>query len=215
MAIVGDALLASILAKLLVHASLASVDHGDLSFPRSLGQSSRTSRDTGANTDETGNAQMIELTVNGTSHTVSSDPRRTLLDVLREDLKLTGTKYGCGEGACGACTVLLDGQPVVSCLVLIGEAQGRAVTTIEGLAAEGALHPVQEALLLEGMQCGYCAPGMVLLAAALLKENPEPTDEEIVRWMGGNLCRCGGYRAVLRAIRHAVGPGARNQVQVR
>ncbi len=158
---------------------------------------------------------MIELTVNGTSHTVSSDPRRTLLDVLREDLKLTGTKYGCGEGACGACTVLLDGQPVVSCLVLIGEVQGRVVTTIEGLAAEDALHPVQEALVAEGMQCGYCVPGMALLAAALLRQTPEPTDEEIVRWMGGSLCRCGGYRAVLRAIRRAVRPGVNDEVQVR
>lgn len=158
---------------------------------------------------------MIELTVNGALHSVSADPHRPLLDVLREDLKLTGAKYGCGEGSCGACTVLLDGRPVVSCLVLVGEARGREVTTIEGLAAAGALHPVQEALLTEGLQCGYCAPGMVMMAAALLRENPQPTDEEILRWMGGNLCRCGGYRSMLRAIRRAVGFMAENEEQVR
>jgi aerobic-type carbon monoxide dehydrogenase small subunit (CoxS/CutS family) len=148
----------------------------------------------------------IPLTVNGKKHAVATDPQRPLLDVLREELGLTGTKYGCGEGRCGACTVLLDGKPVHACRTPVAEAGGKAITTIEGLAANGALHPVQEAFLAEGaMQCGYCTPGMIVTAAALLERTPHPSDQEILDAMDGNVCRCNGYVKILRAIRRAAG----------
>jgi len=153
---------------------------------------------------------MAEFTfkVNGVDRTVAEDPDRSLLEVVRESLGLTGTKYGCGEGQCGACTVLVDGQPVRSCSVPVGSAAGKSITTIEGLAVGGALHPVQEAFLAEGaMQCGYCTPGMVLAAAALLQKNPNPSDAEIVEGMNGNLCRCCGYPRILKAIRRAAARG--------
>jgi len=144
------------------------------------------------------------LNVNGEERTVRSDPRRTLLDVLREDLPLTGTKYGCGEGQCRACTVLLDGRPASSCLTSVSRAAGKRITTIEGLAKGDELSPVQEAFLEQrAMQCGYCVPGQVLMAAALLEGNPNPTDDEIVSWMNGNLCRCNGYPNILAAVRRA------------
>src|SRR5512142_335756 len=133
----------------------------------------------------------VTLTVNGVARIVTTDPQRPLLDVLREDLHLTGTKYGCGEGRCGACTVLMEGKPVRSCVVPASLAEKKSVTTIEGLAQGDKLHPVQEAFLEEGaIQCGYCTSGMVLSAVALLAEKPNPTDEEIVAGMNGNLCRC-------------------------
>jgi aerobic-type carbon monoxide dehydrogenase small subunit (CoxS/CutS family) len=123
----------------------------------------------------------ITLTVNGIARTVATDPQRPLLDVLREDLHLTGTKYGCGEGRCGACTVLMDGKPVRSCVTPVALADKKSITTIEGLAKGNELHPVQEAFLEEGaMQCGYCTPGMILSAVALLQDKPNPTDEEII-----------------------------------
>lgn len=148
----------------------------------------------------------VTLTVNGTKHTVKTDPKRPLLDVLREDLGLTGTKYGCGEGRCGSCTVLVDGKRSHSCQVPVAEAGGKAVTTIEGIARDGALHPVQEAFLAEGaMQCGYCTPGMILSTVALLERNPHPSEEEILEWMDGHVCRCNGYVKILRAIRRAAG----------
>lgn len=148
----------------------------------------------------------IKLTVNGAERTVITDPERWLLDVLREDLGLTGTKYGCGEGECGACTVLLDGKAVHSCRTKAVDAQGKRITTIEGLADGEKLHPVQEAFLAEAaVQCGYCTPGMILTAVALLREKPHPTDEEILKAMNGNLCRCGGYPRILSAIRRAAG----------
>ncbi len=135
----------------------------------------------------------VTMTVNGVQRTVSTDPERSLLDVLREDLRLTGTKYGCGEGRCGACTVLMDGKRTLAC-----------VTTIEGLAKGDALHPMQEAFLEEGaMQCGYCTGGMILTAVALLQENPNPTDEQIVTGMNGNICRCNGYVKIANAVRKA------------
>jgi aerobic carbon-monoxide dehydrogenase small subunit len=148
----------------------------------------------------------ITLTVNGKTQAITTDSKRTLLDVLREELGLTGTKYGCGEGRCGACTVLMDGRRVHACQVAVADADGKVITTIEGLAREDALHPVQEAFLAEGaMQCGYCTPGMIMTTVALLEENPHPSDKEILDWMNGNLCRCNGYPKILRAVRRAAG----------
>jgi carbon-monoxide dehydrogenase small subunit len=148
----------------------------------------------------------ITLTVNGVARTVTTDPQRPLLDVLREDLHLTGTKYGCGEGRCGACTVLMDGKPARSCVVPVSLADKKSITTIEGLAKGDSLHPVQEAFLEEGaMQCGYCTPGMILSTVALLQEKPNPTDEEIIAGMNGNICRCNGYVKLMNAVRRAAG----------
>ncbi|KKK97668.1 hypothetical protein LCGC14_2650440, partial [marine sediment metagenome] len=136
----------------------------------------------------------VNLTVNGQEKTITTDSQRLLLDVLREDLGLTGAKYACGEGQCGACSVLIDGRRVLSCVTPVIEADKKAITTIEGLPNDDALHPVQEAFLEEGaMQCGYCTGGMILAAAALLAKNPNPTDEEIAFEMNDNLCRCNGY----------------------
>ena len=152
----------------------------------------------------------VTFTVNDEEKTVTTDPERSLLDVLREDLHLTGAKYGCGEGRCGACSVLMDGKRVLSCVTSVTEADKKAVTTIEGLAKGRSLHPVQEAFLEEGaMQCGYCTSGMVLTAAALLERNPDPTDEEIVAEMNVNLCRCNGYTKILQAVRRAAAKLAR------
>ena len=135
-----------------------------------------------------------------------TDPHRTLLEVVRDTIGLTGTKEGCGTGDCGACTVLLDGKPVNSCLVLAPEVDGQEVTTIEGLASEGRLHPVQQAFVSEsGLQCGICTPGMVMSAVALLRRNPEPTETEIRYAIAGNLCRCTGYDKIVRAIEAAAG----------
>ena len=128
-------------------------------------------------------------------------PDRTLLDLLREDLACTGTKEGCGEGDCGACTVLLDGEPVNACLVLAAEADGREVTTIEGLAGGSLLHPVQQAFVDAGaVQCGFCTPGMVLVAAALVARNASPTESDVRRAISGNFCRCTGYQKIVEAV---------------
>lgn len=146
----------------------------------------------------------VTLTVNGIARTVTTDPERPLLEVLREQWDLTGAKYGCGEGRCGACTILMDGQRVLSCVTPVALADKKAITTIEGLAPEGSLHPVQEAFLEAGaMQCGYCTSGMILSAVALLREKPNPTDEEIVAGMNGNICRCNGYVKIIDAVRRA------------
>jgi aerobic-type carbon monoxide dehydrogenase small subunit (CoxS/CutS family) len=146
----------------------------------------------------------FNLTVNGARRTVTTDPQRPLLDVLREEYGLTGTKYGCGEGQCGACTVLIDGQRTLSCETPVSAAEGRSITTIEGLAQGDQLHPVQAAFLEEGaMQCGYCTPGMVLAAVALLQEKPHPSDEEILVGMNGHICRCNGYVKIVRAVHAA------------
>ena len=148
----------------------------------------------------------ITLTVNGKQHAIATDPERLLLDVIREDLGLTGTKSGCGDGQCGACTVLMDGKPVHACRTPVSDARGKTITTIEGLAKSGALHPVQEAFLAEGaMQCGYCTAGMIVTTVALLEKSPHPSDEEILGAMNGNVCRCNGYVKILRAIRRAAG----------
>jgi xanthine dehydrogenase YagT iron-sulfur-binding subunit len=149
----------------------------------------------------------MTLNVNGTSHTVSLEPRVTLLDALRERLELTGTKKGCDQGTCGACTVLLDGKRINSCLTLAIMAQGHQVTTIEGLASpSGELHPMQAAFLEhDGFQCGYCTPGQIMSAVAFLAEK-RPTDELSVReWMSGNLCRCGAYPNIVAAVRAVAG----------
>jgi carbon-monoxide dehydrogenase small subunit len=150
--------------------------------------------------------RAITLKVNGEKYELKVEVNRRLVDLLRDDLGLTGTKYGCGEGECGACTVLLDGKAVNSCLLLAIEADRGEVTTIEGLAEEGQLDPLQEAFIAEGaVQCGFCTPGMILSAKALLGENPHPTDEEIEHGLAGNFCRCTGYAAVLRAVKFIAG----------
>jgi aerobic-type carbon monoxide dehydrogenase small subunit (CoxS/CutS family) len=147
---------------------------------------------------------MAALRVNGVDHPLAGDPERSLLHVLREDLGLTGTKYGCGEGQCGACTVLVDGKVTRSCLTPAGSVSGKAVTTIEGLETGGHLHPLQEAFLAAGaLQCGYCTAGMIVAGAGFLSENPDPKDADIVRAMNGNVCRCGTYPRILEAIRAA------------
>ncbi len=144
---------------------------------------------------------LLELTVNGDLYKTEVEPRRLLLEVLRDDLGLTGTKKGCDEGECGACTVLLDGKPVASCLVLAIQAQGKDIITIEGLATNGELHPLQDAFVKHGaIQCGFCTPGMILSAKALLDRNPGPTNDEIREAITGNLCRCTGYTKIIEAI---------------
>lgn len=146
----------------------------------------------------------VELTVNGHVYGLEIEPHRTLLDVLRNDLGLTGTKENCREGECGVCTVLVDGQAVNSCIYLAMRAAGKQVTTIEGLASPGGLHPMQRAFIQYGaVQCGYCIPGMILSAVALVNENPHPTTEEIVEGLVGNLCRCTGYAKIIEAVHAA------------
>lgn len=145
--------------------------------------------------------KLIELRINGDLYEVAIDPRRTLVEVLRDDLDLTGTKESCGDGDCGACTVLMDGKPVNSCLTLALEAQGKDILTIEGLAQNGKLHPVQQAFIDHfAVQCGFCTPGMILSATALLDRNPHPTEDEVRKAISGNLCRCTGYVKIVEAI---------------
>jgi carbon-monoxide dehydrogenase small subunit len=148
--------------------------------------------------------QLISLKVNGSEYEVAVHPKRTLLDVLREDLRLMGAKEGCDDGSCGNCTVLLDGAPVRSCLCLATEAIDRELTTIEGLADGDRLHPVQQAFIDHGaIQCGYCSPGMILTAKALLDKNHEPTEVDIKLAISGNRCRCTGYNKIVTAIKAA------------
>ena len=150
----------------------------------------------------------IRLKINGRECVRRVAVQRTLLDFLREDIGLTGTKEGCGSGDCGACTVLMDGKPVNSCLVLAVEADGREVLTIEGLSPQEGLHPLQQAFLDEGaVQCGFCSPGMLMTAKGLLDENPQPTEEEIRRAIAGNLCRCTGYSRIVAAIQKVAADG--------
>jgi aerobic-type carbon monoxide dehydrogenase small subunit (CoxS/CutS family) len=146
----------------------------------------------------------LNLVVNGTQRRVEAPPEESLLSVLRNRLLLTGTKYGCGEGQCGACTVLLDGRPVRSCRTAVSEAAGKKITTIEGLEKNGRLHPVQAAFLEEeAFQCGYCTPGMIVSAVGLLEGNGNPSEEEIAGRMNGNICRCGTYPRILAAVKRA------------
>jgi carbon-monoxide dehydrogenase small subunit len=152
----------------------------------------------------------VAITVNGVSREVEVEPRTLLSDFLREALELTGTKVGCDTSQCGSCTVHLDGLAVKSCTVLAVQADGRSVTTIEGLGSNGGLHAVQEAFWAQhGLQCGFCTPGMIMTAVALLDRSPDPTDEEVRHELEGNLCRCTGYQNIIRAIREAAAGGAR------
>ncbi|MDE3259327.1 MAG: (2Fe-2S)-binding protein [Gemmatimonadota bacterium] len=147
---------------------------------------------------------QIELNINNTVYDLSLEPRKTLLAVLRDRLGLTGTKEGCSTGDCGACTVLLDGEPVTSCLVLAVAAEGREVTTVEGIADVDALHPVQEAMVsMGGLQCGFCTPGFIVSSYGLLQKNAAPSEDEIRRALAGNLCRCTGYTKIVEAVQEA------------
>jgi aerobic-type carbon monoxide dehydrogenase small subunit (CoxS/CutS family) len=146
----------------------------------------------------------FELRVNGRTHRIQGDAGDSLLSVLRDDLNLTGSKFGCGEGHCGACTVLIDGSALRSCVVKLGAAAGKPITTIEGLAEGDRLHPVQQAFIgAEAFQCGYCTPGMVMATVALLDQHPEPTDADIARVLDRNVCRCGAYPRIVKAIKSA------------
>ena len=148
--------------------------------------------------------QRIQFKVNGTDHQLEIPARRLLVDCLRYDLGLTGTKEGCSVGVCGACTVLIDGQMIASCIMLAVAVDGAEITTVEGLAEQGRLHPVQQAFIDHGgFQCGICTPGQVIAAKALLDINPNPTEEEIREWMMGNLCRCTGYYGILESVKNA------------
>ena len=155
--------------------------------------------------------QRIALKVNGVDREVEAPGRRLLVDLLRYDLGLTGTKEGCSVGVCGACTVLVDGEMVASCITLAAAVEGSEVTTIEGLAQDGRLHPVQQAFIdYGGFQCGICTPGQVMAAKALLDDNPSPTETEIRDWMMGNLCRCTGYYKILESVVAAMGSSSAN-----
>jgi carbon-monoxide dehydrogenase small subunit len=148
--------------------------------------------------------KQINLTVNGKPYQIAVTPSRTLLELIREDLGLTGAKEGCGQGECGACTVIMDYKTVNSCLVLAAEADGKTITTIEGLADGDRLHPVQQAFADNGgLQCGFCTPGMILSAKVLLDENPHPTDDDIRKGIAGNFCRCTGYAKIFTSIKAA------------
>jgi aerobic-type carbon monoxide dehydrogenase small subunit (CoxS/CutS family) len=146
-------------------------------------------------------SKVIELRINSTKHRIEVEPDRSLLSILRDDLDMTGAKYGCGEGQCGACTVLIDGKATRSCITQASAAVGKQILTIEGLEKNGRLHPVQQAFLDAGaLQCGYCTPGMIMSSVALLAKAPDPTADEIVRLMEGNVCRCGTYPRIVAAI---------------
>ncbi len=148
--------------------------------------------------------QHYALKVNGQIREVDTEPYQTLLDTLREELQLTGTKKGCNEGECASCAVILDGIPVNSCLVLIGDARDKEIITIEGIAEGGVRHPLQRSFVeLGGAQCGYCTPGFIVSSYALLQENPSPSDEEIKLYLAGNICRCTGFNKILAAVRQA------------
>jgi len=151
-------------------------------------------------------ARVTALNINGKKMPLDVDAAVSLLGVLRNDLGLTGSKYGCGEGQCGACTVLLDGQPTRSCITQVGRAAGKQITTIEGLESDGKLHPLQEAFIkADAMQCAYCTSGMIMAASALLAKTPRPSRDEIVSGMNGNICRCGTYQRIVNAIEIASG----------
>jgi aerobic-type carbon monoxide dehydrogenase small subunit (CoxS/CutS family) len=157
---------------------------------------------------------VTSLHVNGSPRTCDAAADRSLLSVLRDDLALTGTKYGCGEGQCGACTVLVDGVPVRSCLTPCGSVGPQKITTVEGLEQDGRLHPLQQALLdLGAFQCAYCASGMIMTGVVLLAKNPRPTDAAIVQFMDGNICRCGTYVRIIDAIKLAASRGAKGGAQ--
>jgi aerobic-type carbon monoxide dehydrogenase small subunit (CoxS/CutS family) len=148
--------------------------------------------------------RIKELYINGSKSRIDAESDRSLLSALRDDLDLTGSKYGCGEGQCGACTVLIDGQATRSCITTVGAAAGKKIVTIEGLEQDGRLHPIQESFLeADALQCGYCTPGMIMSGVALLAKNTNPSEQEIVQFMQGNVCRCGTYPRIVTAIRKA------------
>ncbi len=148
--------------------------------------------------------QTIDLKVNGQTYEVETQPWRTLAEVLRDQLNLTGTKISCAEGHCGACTVIINGRAVNSCLMLIGEAQGKEILTIEGLSVGGELHPIQDAFVTHGaVQCGFCTPGVIMGAKSFLEDNPDPSEEEIKTALSGHLCRCTGYVQIIEAVKAA------------
>ncbi|MBI2860725.1 MAG: (2Fe-2S)-binding protein [Chloroflexi bacterium] len=145
--------------------------------------------------------QIVRLSVNGSNHELLLEPQMTLLQALRDELGLTGTKYGCGVCECGACTVLVDGKPVLACSILAISVRDKDILTIEGLAGNGNLHPIQQAFIDYGaIQCGFCTPGMILSSKALLDENPRPSRQEVKEWLAGNLCRCTGYVKIIEAV---------------
>ena len=145
--------------------------------------------------------EMAKFNINGKEYEIPIEPRMTLLHVLREELDLTGTKYGCGVGECGACTVLIDGKPMLSCCTLAMTVRGKNITTIEGLAQNGNLHPLQQAFIDRGaVQCGYCTAGMIMTAKALLAENPNPTRDDVKEYLASNICRCTGYVKIIDAV---------------
>ncbi len=149
-------------------------------------------------------ARSVRVTVNGVTHEALVEPRTTLADFLRQELALTGTHVGCEHGACGACTVLIEGRTARSCLMLAAQADGAEVTTVEGLSQDGELHPIQEAFVEEhGLQCGFCTPGFLMSLVELLHDSPSPSDEEIKDMLGGQICRCTGYQSIFRAVRTA------------
>jgi aerobic-type carbon monoxide dehydrogenase small subunit (CoxS/CutS family) len=149
-------------------------------------------------------ANITKIHVNGAVHRLNADPERSLLSVLRDDLDLTGTKYGCGEGQCGACTVLIDGEPKRSCMTPLSAVAGKQIVTIEGIEQNGRLHPLQQAFLdVDALQCGYCSPGMIVSGVALLHKNPNPSEQEIAHALEGNVCRCGTYPRIVLAVRRA------------
>lgn len=159
-------------------------------------------------------SNVTSLHINGAARSCAAAAERSLLSVLRDDLALTGTKYGCGEGQCGACTVLLDGVPVRSCMTPVGAVGPQKITTIEGVEREGRLHPLQQALLdIGAFQCAYCASGMIMSGVALLAKNPQPTEPEIVRFMDGNICRCGGYGRIIEAVKLAASRDSKGATQ--
>jgi xanthine dehydrogenase YagT iron-sulfur-binding subunit len=175
-------------------------------MPRTKKTSSRTSKKTVFHTIawQGPGKTSVRLKVNGQEHQLLVEPRKTLLDVLREDLGLTGAKRGCDEGTCGACTVLVGGRPIYSCMTLAIDCDAQDIETIEALQKEGALHPMQKAFIEEdAFQCGFCTPGQIMAAKGLLDRNPEPSTEEIDRYMTGNLCRCGAYPKIGKAVQRA------------
>jgi carbon-monoxide dehydrogenase small subunit len=158
--------------------------------------------------------RIIEFTINGTRKRVEVKPNDLLLNVIREELQLTGTKYGCGMGECGACTILVNGEPILSCLTLAIDVDGKDLVTIEGVAKEGQLDVIQKAFLEEGaVQCGFCTPGFILTAKSLLVENPDPTEREIKEYIKGNLCRCTGYINIIKAIKRAANELKENKLR--
>ena len=157
-------------------------------------------------------ARITTLNVNGKKMTVDVDSTVSLLSVLRNDLNLTGSKYGCGEGQCGACTVLLDGQPIRSCTTQVGRAAGKQIVTIEGLEKDGKLHPLQEAFIkADAMQCAYCTSGMIMSASALLSKTPKPSRDDVISGMNGNICRCGTYQRIRAAVHMAAGMAGKSK----